>query len=177
MERSTKLKNQLKPEVSAVPQEPSPPREGWASATAAGNLQNLMAAIPRGISKPISLQGAPVRMLPCFHHPDSTPLPTACKERDRPPDFPARQQHAQCPWYHHPIPTSRKELVGKAPSQHCCQQFAQLWLQLGQTKRPEAEQNQHRKAIRTCLPLPCIQPPSWLAGIFCSFHTRARKQE
>ena len=38
-----------------------------------------MAAIPRGISKLISLQGAPVRPLPCFHHPDSTPLPTACK--------------------------------------------------------------------------------------------------
>lgn len=90
IERSTILKNQLKAEVSAVLQGAKSSKGGLRfSHPAARNLQNLMAAIPSGISGTISLQGALQWPLPCFCHLDSTPVdPLPAKESPPTVEFP-----------------------------------------------------------------------------------------
>lgn len=111
------------------------PRGGKSSKEGLGfsrrsNLQNSMAAISTGISKLISVQGSLVQPLSCFHASDSTPLAPACKGETT----------------HHGTSSCTPSARSIAPSRHRCHQLAWLGLQPGRTERPEAAQNQRRKA-------------------------------
>lgn len=120
------------------------------------NLQNSMAAVSTGISKLISLQGSLVQPLSCFHASDSTPLAPACKGETT----------------HHGI----SSLAAARPVPTASHPHGIAAISLGEPR----DQKQHKTSAErrsTRLPLPCVQPPSQLAGIFCFRHNRARKQE
>lgn len=119
--------------------EPSPSREGWASASEARNLQSLMEAFPQDTSKMISLQDAPMELLSLFHHSDSTSLPA--KKR---PSTTTMLPVCSCLPSAHSIPVPSPPLgTRKTPSAISLHNFDSSWGKPGDQKTRVNQSHSH----------------------------------